>query len=445
MSNRRKSLVPLFAVAFIVAVISTGVFYGLFVGKLKSASVEAHAAARLLVAAHALPSGAVLKKADLREAPWPQPPLPAGAVSDMAAAVGKTLVAPLKENELLTQAHLGSEDGGPMEGGSMGIPEGMRAVSVQVHDSAGVVAMLKPGHRVDIQVVATQAGQGQDPQLRTILENMRVLAIPSSGQGYRGANIITVLATPKEAAMLGLADSTAKIRIALRNPIDQKKENLGSVKLMAILKGSPSPGGDQPVATTASATHQIQFLARILAVTKAGLTRLADHLVEQAPPSALLHVAQFRPQAPLEQVIRELEGSQLLEIISATRLTSNGRRQVGLQASAEWNSSGVQDDAASCNLRVRLEPIVQRGGKLRLKISPEIIASAEHGVIKRKVETELALVDSQSFCVRGWVEPQQSPALWQKLFPGRQVEADRELIVLITPRLLGQTEAASSD
>ena len=35
----KKNLVPLLGIAFVVAIISTGIFYGLFVGKLKSATI----------------------------------------------------------------------------------------------------------------------------------------------------------------------------------------------------------------------------------------------------------------------------------------------------------------------------------------------------------------------------------------------------------------------
>jgi hypothetical protein len=35
----KKNLVPLLGIAFVVAIVSTGIFYGLFVGRLKTAAV----------------------------------------------------------------------------------------------------------------------------------------------------------------------------------------------------------------------------------------------------------------------------------------------------------------------------------------------------------------------------------------------------------------------
>ena len=58
----KKNLVPLLGIAFVVAIISTGIFYGLFVGKLKSASVPSQS---IVVAARNLDRGTALQAADV--------------------------------------------------------------------------------------------------------------------------------------------------------------------------------------------------------------------------------------------------------------------------------------------------------------------------------------------------------------------------------------------
>ncbi len=60
----KRNLVPLLGIAFVVAIISTGVFYGLFAGKLRSSSeLPGHA---IVVAARDLDRGTVIQPSDLR-------------------------------------------------------------------------------------------------------------------------------------------------------------------------------------------------------------------------------------------------------------------------------------------------------------------------------------------------------------------------------------------
>ncbi|MCC6389303.1 MAG: SAF domain-containing protein, partial [Bryobacterales bacterium] len=88
MSTKKKSLVPLFGVAFIVAIVSTGIFYGLFVGKLNSASVATAVSGTILAASKAVPAGSVLKQEDLNSVPWTSAAPPAGLVTKLEDAVG---------------------------------------------------------------------------------------------------------------------------------------------------------------------------------------------------------------------------------------------------------------------------------------------------------------------------------------------------------------------
>lgn len=152
---KKKNLVPLLGIAFIVAVVATGVFYGLFVGRLNSAVPGGPGSTRLLVAARDLKAGAVVSEGDVKFIPWVVPGVPEGAVMEPKEVVGKVVVNPVGNNDLVHRSDLASESGGDVLSGSLGIPDGMRAVSLQVQDSSGVIAMLKPGHRVDVQVVGT--------------------------------------------------------------------------------------------------------------------------------------------------------------------------------------------------------------------------------------------------------------------------------------------------
>src|SRR3954454_2841696 len=141
----KKNLVPLLGIAFVVAIISTGIFYGLFVGKLKSASTSPGPS--IVVASHKLERGAALQAADVKLAAWGMPTAPTGALTALKEVDGLTLIGPLQEDEPVLQSQVASRTSGA--GAGLGTAPGMRAVSVHATDSSGVVSLLRPGHKVD--------------------------------------------------------------------------------------------------------------------------------------------------------------------------------------------------------------------------------------------------------------------------------------------------------
>lgn len=181
----KKELVSLFGVAFVVAVMATGIFYGLLVGKLEQAE----------------------KKAQAAPAQSPQQKL--------------------------------AEARGTPEGALRAIPPGLRALSLHVSDSAGVVGLLRPGLKVDVQVVRTL---GPEAELRTVLQNVEVLNL---GSAEGGRPVVNVLLKPEDADLAGLADSTARVRLLLRNPEDQETTKRPAVWLPLRPSASDARGPDQ--------------------------------------------------------------------------------------------------------------------------------------------------------------------------------------------------------
>ena len=132
------------------------------------------------------------------------------------------------------------------------MPEGMRAVSVHVSDSSGVLAQLGPGQKVDVQVLITRKSTNGEPQLRTILEGVPVLSVnPQPEASSQGTNLpaVTLLANPADADILALADSGARVRLALRNPLDNATRARSAVTLDGILRASGASS------TSVSKTH----------------------------------------------------------------------------------------------------------------------------------------------------------------------------------------------
>jgi pilus assembly protein CpaB len=216
----KKNLVPLLGVAFVAAVAATGIFYGLLMQKLRQP--QAAGPQQVVVAARALPRGAVLQAADLKRIALPPAALPRQPLSLIEQAAGLTLLEPLTANQPLAQAHVAAR--GAAGGASLAIPPGFRAVSIHPADSGGVVAMLGSGSRVDIQVIERQPG-GRELRLRRLLQDVEVLST-GGPEGGGARPVVTLLVTPADADRLTLADAAMQIRLVLRNPADRESSPL---------------------------------------------------------------------------------------------------------------------------------------------------------------------------------------------------------------------------
>lgn len=231
---KKKNLGTLLGIALVVALISTGVFYGLFVSKLKS---DAGSGKTMVVAAKALAAGTILTASDVTTIPWPAEQLPKGAFEHAGQVTGRTVFDTIGSSEPVLASRLVSEDG---SGGAAGIPRGMRAVSVHVTDSSGVMELLRAGHTVDVQVLVNSGNATGSPQLRTALEDLEVLSVsPAEHQSSQGFNlpVVTLLAKPEQADVLALADSAGRVRLTLRNPLDMDTRNPASLNLTNVMRG----------------------------------------------------------------------------------------------------------------------------------------------------------------------------------------------------------------
>lgn len=148
----------------------------------------------MLTAARDLPSGAVLRAADLATVRLP----PGSAPDQLARApdvVGRTLAAPLRRGEPVTDVRI--------VGKSLleGYP-GLVAVPVRIPD-AGAAALLRVGDRVDL--LATDP-TGTQPA-GVVAPGVQVVAIPAEDEGASGigavsGRLIVVAASPAVAAEL---------------------------------------------------------------------------------------------------------------------------------------------------------------------------------------------------------------------------------------------------
>jgi pilus assembly protein CpaB len=230
----KNNLMKLLGVALVVAIISTGLFYGFFAGRLSSGTGSGRA---LVVAARPLKAGTVIAEIDVKTMAWPGEHLPKGAYQTPEEVMGNTVFEPIGSDEPVLAAHLSSTQ----SGGGSGVPEGMRAVSIHVTDSTGVVALLRAGQKVDVQVVTGRGVKPNETIVRTALEEITVLSVtPQPEQSSQGHNVpvVTLLAKPAEADVLAAADSGAVIRLALRNPLDNASRTRDALPLGTVMRSA---------------------------------------------------------------------------------------------------------------------------------------------------------------------------------------------------------------
>ncbi|MCX6612899.1 MAG: Flp pilus assembly protein CpaB, partial [Acidobacteria bacterium] len=196
----KKNVVPLVVIALVVAVLSTGIFYGLIVSRMDGSSSSA--ASLRFVSAHGLEKGRVLKAGDFQLVASADPgePVPARA-EDL---IGRRMADKVEAGKVLTESLLS-----PLSerGLTSGIPEGMRAVTLHISDSSSVLQLVVPGDRVDIQALINRQKNGEtDVELKTLLQNATVYNVAGDANPQmQGRMVLTVLSSPQDAERLSVA------------------------------------------------------------------------------------------------------------------------------------------------------------------------------------------------------------------------------------------------
>lgn len=146
------------------------------------------------------------------------------------------------------------------------VPVGMRATSIDTTAEIAVAGLVRPGDRVDVQVVYPGAdaisgarGAGRS-RAQTLLQMVQVLAVgeavigTQSRSGASGelsappppARTVTLALTPDQVSALALAKSTGALTLSLRNPTDGEQ-----LALATATSRAPDPAPATPAAAPA--------------------------------------------------------------------------------------------------------------------------------------------------------------------------------------------------
>jgi Flp pilus assembly protein CpaB len=417
----KRNLVPLLGIAFVVAIAATGIFYGLFVGRMRDE--EANAAKQtIVVAARAIDRGRQLDAADVKLSSWAGA-LPPGAYQRVEDAVGKTVYQATIENEPITEERTGSDQG---KEGKGGIAKGMRAISVRISESNGLMPFLRAGHRVDLQVVNMR---GSDPAVRSLLQNAEVLSVQaneSNGQGM--VPVVNLLVAPKDADRVALADSAAKIRLLLRNQMDDEQLARPPIEFRQVflerMAGPSTTAVTTP--TVASAAARVDLEVKLVNGRSSFFEDNQNRLTA-LPQQAAVRIAALQRGVVSDSVIRPQE------LLSSEKLTAFDQSGVTMRAGATWKAA----NGNNCGLRIQFVPRLSGNGAIRLRVEPEVTTDLGQGSTTRRVVADVDLVDGQTIALSGFGQGPEAADLLQKLFGGRiSAGASRDLVVLITPRVM---------
>lgn len=200
----------------------------------------------VVVAARDLPAGTMVTRSDVELADWPAHRLPDGYTSDVGAVVGRGVTAGVKRNEPLLDSRLADKEAGG--GLPIVIPEGLRAVSVEVDEVIAVAGFVLPGTRVDVLATVTPNADRRTTTTRTILQNIPALAADQTYQPNpegepEVVTVVTLLVTPQEAEDLTLAATEGKIQLSLRNTLDAREETTTGRRLAELVGATGGGGG----------------------------------------------------------------------------------------------------------------------------------------------------------------------------------------------------------
>ncbi len=415
----KRNMVPLLGIAFVVAIISTGVFYGLFAGKLRSSSdLPGHA---IVVAARDLDRGTVVQPGDLRVSETQG--VLAGAFTKPEDATGVTLLTAMKANEPLLQERVTPRASEAMGSGGP-VPAGMRAISMHVVQSESLLNLLRPGSRVDLQAVTERNGGAE---LRTVLENVQVLAVsaPDANGNRPNGGVVTVLIRAQDTDMVSLADAGSRIRVALRNPLDQGTTPRRPLALAGLFSANgkleEEPGISGRSVEDPGWDHPVQLHVRVLSASDAALEELHAQSAEVASDTSW-RVAAFRSGSDIRKLIRGLEQKKELDSVASERLMAGVGRPISYHAGGK-----------PYPLRVQFAPEWLTSGKLGLHVKPRMGALSG---------PEALFTDASTFVLENRSGDAAGQNMAAQAFPGRSWE-HQHIVILVTARSIQQSSPAA--
>ena len=289
--NRRSRTLLVLVVAVLLASAASFTVYRTIV-RMPVRQVEV-ATVYVAVATESLPTGTRIAKEHVKVVGWPAASQVQGGFSSPEGLIGRGLVQPVGLNEPLTENKLAPIAAGA--GLPPSIPTGMRALSVKVNEVIGVAGFTVPGTRVDVLVIL----DSRDTSMaRVVVSNIQVLTAGTrydTEQAKDGqpipTSVVTLLVTPEDAERIALAQTSGRITLVLRNPLDTLPTETKGVRMASLMGAPAEPAVIKPV--------------------KGTMARVKEKPAAAAPPPPLIYsVEAVRGGKRSEEVVHKIGGGE---------------------------------------------------------------------------------------------------------------------------------------
>jgi len=233
---------------------------------------------KVVIAKNTIQPGQILKEEDLATAPFASEQTPEGTFANTSDVVGRVVLSPLIKGQPVVHTLLA----GPGTGAGLQalVPDGMRAITIDVSESSSVAGLLTPGCHVDVVASINDAANGT-MVARTLAQNLKVQAlgqkVSAAGKADDDPNAremfktVTLVVTPEEAETIELATVTGRPRLVLRSSTDNALSDSVGVTVQDLTnsaKGTVAPPKGQTVALEGTPRHATTAPAPVPAATQ---------------------------------------------------------------------------------------------------------------------------------------------------------------------------------
>lgn len=321
------------ALAIVALILSGGVTY-LAYRVIQSRLQPAQATSMVVVAAKKMPLGYRIAKEDVKLMEFPKSITLEGSFADLNLVIDRGTIVPIQVNEPMLESKLAPKEAGA--GLMTVIPEGMRALSIQVNSIIGVAGFIQPGSRVDLILTAVppqdvKGAKGDEMGSKIILENLEVIAAGQNVQ--RDVNgkpqtvqDVTLLLTPDQAQRVALATGDGRIQLALRNPMDKDAAEPSLVVRSELYEGPTMEGLEKKIAPQ---EPEVKKTAGSKGTSKTPKSASVSKKAAAAP------VVQLPPPPPAQRTV-------VVEVIQGSKRSQNAFEDIGPESTEDsGNSDGA--------------------------------------------------------------------------------------------------------
>ena len=276
---------------------------------------------------------------------------------------------------------------------------------------------------------------------------------------------IVTAATPKVISLMEAPTAPTSGEILLEVKIAEV--NRSALDQLGINLFSANP---KQIGSTSTQQFSAPTLSSVQQTTSTGSTGTGQTLNTNFTLTDLLNVFLFRPDIHVGATLKALQQRNLLQILAEPNLLTETGREANFLAGGEFPFPVVQGGAAGSaptvsiqfkefGVRLNFAPKLTENGKIYLKVRPEVStldftnALTVSGffipaISTRRVETEMELMDGQSFAIAGLVDDRLTrvankipwladiPILGY-LFRSRTLNKTKtELLVVVTPHIV---------